>query len=46
MALRTEGEKMGANAFINLSVATVLPPDPKGQAGSLVTLCGDFADVK
>jgi hypothetical protein len=46
VALKTEGEKMGANAFINLSVATVPPPDPKGQAGSLVMLCGDFAEVK
>jgi hypothetical protein len=46
VALRTEGEKMGANAFINLSVATVPPPDPKSQPGSLVMLCGDFAELK
>ena len=33
VALRTEGEKMGANAFINLWVATVPPPDPQRPGG-------------
>jgi hypothetical protein len=46
VALKTEGEKLGANAFINLSVATVPPTDAKSTAGSLVMLCGDFAGVK
>ena len=36
VALRTEGEKMGANAFINFSAAAVPPPDAKSTAGSLV----------
>jgi hypothetical protein len=46
VALKTEGEKTGANAFINFKLAAVPPTDAKSTAGSLVTLCGDFAEVK
>jgi hypothetical protein len=46
VALKTEGEKTGANAFINFKLAAVPATDAKGTAGSLVTLCGDFAVVK
>ena len=46
VALKTEGEKQGANAFINLKVSSVPPTDAKSTAGSVVMLCGDFAGVK
>jgi hypothetical protein len=46
VALKTEAEKMGANAFINWSATVVPPTDAKSTAGSLVMLCGDFAGVK
>lgn len=45
VALKAEGEKTGANAFINLSVSTVSSADPKAP-GALVMLCGDFARVQ
>ena len=44
VSLKGEGEKMGANGFINLSVAAV--PSPDAKTGSLVMLCGDFVRVK
>lgn len=46
VALKTEGEKTGANAFINFAVTVVPPTDAKSTAGPLVMLCGDFAAVK
>jgi len=46
VALKTEGEKIGANAFINFSAAAVPPTDAKSTAGSVVMLCGDFAEMK
>jgi hypothetical protein len=45
-ALKTEGEKLGANGFIGLSVAALPAFEAKGAGGSLVMLCGDFASVK
>ena len=45
-ALKTEGEKLAANAFINFAVSTVPAADAKGGASTLVMLCGDFALVK
>ena len=46
VALKTEGEKLGANAFLNLSVAAVPAGDAKGGGGTLVTLCGDFVQIR
>lgn len=46
VALKAEGEKLGANAFINFRVASVLPGDAKSATGALVTLCGDFVELK
>jgi hypothetical protein len=46
VALKTEGEKIGANAFINFSAAAVPPTDAKSSAGAVVMLCGDFAELK
>ena len=43
VAIKGEGEKLGANAFINFNAAA-LPGDAK--SGSLVMLCGDFVLVK
>ncbi len=44
VALKGEGEKLGANAFINLAATVV--PGADAKAGSLVMLCGDFAEVR
>ena len=46
VALKGEGEKVGASAFINFAVTVVPPTDAKSTAGSIVMLCGDFAQVK
>ena len=45
-ALKTEGEKLGANAFINFAASTVPTTEAKGGTSTLVMLCGDFALLK
>ena len=45
-ALKTEGEKLGANGFINFAASTVPTAEAKGGASTLVMLCGDFVLVK
>src|SRR3989442_15259303 len=44
VALRTEGEKMGANAFIHFSAAAVPPTDAKSTAGGGGMVVGGLAE--